>query len=482
MKRANVTSWLLLLAFAGGCGHAAPRQAPSATTPTPVWPALELRPNPLSQTEFLPPRVLERRLANGIRVLVVQQRELPVVQLCLLVRRGAADTEPGVARLAAATFFSRIKSVPGTRSRAFVGYDAIGIEAVGLTRWGSSSNLPDATFSALVRMLRVSELEQDLFERERRALAERNFDLEHDIDAIIRHAEHGVLYPPEHPYHFDINGDRAALDAATRANVERFFREQVQPDQLVMVAVGDVAVESFVDSMNFNFSSWSGHAVPRRALPEPIAAPPAGPAITLIDAANLSEAAVAVAARGVPWNSSAFTALFMLNTLLGNGLESRLNMSLRESAGLAYSPYSKFEIWRGAGPFLIEGKVDVQDAATAISKIADELARLRDQPIDEHSLSELKQASIRRIPLLFGTLSDTLSAVSQLAIHERPADAYDKMAADIERVTAADISSVAREHLSPSQLRWTVIAPANQVKQPLERLNLGEIAVTPPPK
>ncbi|MFZ5897079.1 MAG: M16 family metallopeptidase [Myxococcota bacterium] len=480
MKRAvkpGLLALVLSTAFLASCQHAPATQAgaPKRSAPVISFPDREQRPPPLSGTAFQLPTIVDRRLSNGIRVLIVQQRDAPIVCLRLLVKRGAADVAPGVAQLAVATFFRRVKSVPGASAQVWAGYDALSIQAAAVTRWSQSSNLPDDTFSALARMLHVVDLPDDAVEAARRELLERTTDLEHDLDATAARLAHSLLYPLQHPYHFDVHGEKPSVASVSRATLEQFFREHVQPDQLTMVAVGDIAIESFISSMKFNFGSWQGNAVPRRALPEPISAPPSGPAISLLNAPSLGEAAITVGARGVAWNSPDFHALVLLNTLLGGSFQSRLNMNLRERMAYAYSPFSTFGIWRGTGPFLVHGKVDADDTADAITRIAGELTRVRNEPLSDTELRELKRAATRRIPLLFATLADTVAAVSQLAVHDQPINTYALLAERIQQVTPEDLQRVARAYLAPEQLRWIVIAPAKRVKESLERLPLGAV-------
>jgi len=463
-----------------GC-HAAPPPAPSvAATPHRSWPALDMRPDPLPRVDYKPPEIVERHMANGIRLLIVQQRELPVVHLRLIIKRGAADARPGVAMFAADSFFRRIQFVPGTTARSWVSYDAISVDAVGLTRWANSSNLPEHSFSALAGMLRMDALPEAIFSAGLSDLLERQVDREHDLDGIARLIEIVSLYPETHPYHFDPGGDRRALQALSRQHVEQFFRDHVQPDQVAMVAAGDVATESFVDSMNFSFGSWSGRAAPRRPLPEPIEVGPSGSSIALVDAPRLSESVISVGARGAGWSSPDFLPLVMLNTLLGATFQSRINLSLRERTGYAYTPFSSFSPWRGSGPFLVQGKVDVQDTPAAVTRIAGELARVRDEALDAEALQQLQQLTIRRLPLLFATLADTVEAVSQLAIHDRATTTYETLAESVQQVTAAELTRVARTYLAENKLRWVVVAPAGAVKEPLEHLAFGAVTLVSP--
>jgi zinc protease len=336
-------------------------------------------------------------------------------------------------------------------------------------------------FGNLARMLHPDALSDAQVETSRKNLRtwaeSRRGQVEVELERILRRQ----LYPRAHPYHFALEGGPAAVDAVSRSEVERFFREHLQPDQFVAIAAGDVAIESFVDSLNFAFSSWKGTAVTRKALPEPVAAPLDGPAITLLDRPNRGDAAIAMAARGAAWSSPDYLPLFTLHGLLGSVARGRLWISLRERSGDTYVPRSNFGAARGSWPFETFALTDIDNAAAVISTTAAELSKLTGAPLESFELERLKASAIHRIPVLFSTLDSTIEAVGNLAAFDRPADSYRNMRRELSLLRADDLVRVARTFLAPDKLRWAVAGPADRLKEPLERLGLGEVRVVREP-
>ena len=464
LRRVALTLVLVACSSAPSRPAAPPTGADAATS------MIEPRP-------FAWPTIHERRLNNGVRLLVVERRDLPLLRLSLIVRRGSADAAPGVASYAVSVLPSAIAEIPGLAGNVWANYDAVGIDTVGITRFYRSSNLPSETFGVLCKMLQAPPITTEHLERERRRrLAWTDSPLPDPNGAVVE-LERQALYPEGHPYRQPAAGDRQATQAVTFADIVRFYREQVQPDQVAVVAVGDVARESFLDAMNLTFGRWQGRAVERKPLPEPILTPPGGGAITLVDQPGSNQARILVAARGVPWQSGDFYALFMLHTIAGGSYGGRLNLNLREAHVYSYGSYSSFEKWRGSGPFEAFSVVATQNTGAALQQMARELRRLREEPLRDEELALAKRAAIRRLPMMFSTLAATVHAVTELAAYDRPADEYDHLAERIDAVSAEEMMRVARTYLAADKLRWFVVGDANTLRETLSGSELGPVAL-----
>jgi predicted Zn-dependent peptidase len=469
----------MLLAAACTSGPPPRAEVPPSIREPAVSPVLEDRsraPRSAPEESYVPPKVFERRLANGVRVLVVERRELPLVHLSLVVRRGAVDAPPGIVKGAVTTIADEAPPLPNVRFRTWVNYDAIGVSAVGLTFPHFSSNLPTETFAGFAELLRGASAVQAPFV----AGCIRHFDAargaaQSDAASLAR-LERASLYPAGHPYRYPLDGTTATPPDAAEA-AARFWREHVQPDQLVAVAAGDVARESFVDSIDLAFSRWQGRAVPRAPLPEPIAAPLEGAPVTLLDRPGLQTSRILMAARAVSSVDRDYHPLRILSTILGGTFVGRLSQNLRETNAFSYASASDLGIWRGTAPFEARALAAPERTADAVREMTLEIERLRNEELSAAEFERVRRAAIRRIPMLFADLASTVEAVSLIGTYDLPADEYSRMAAALERVTAADVTRVAKVYLAPERLRWFILGDASVVRKPLEALPFGPLAV-----
>jgi len=294
-------------------------------------------------------------------------------------------------------------------------------------------------------------------------------EISEDDRTVVARLVRAALYPASHPYHHSI----ATAEIPAAGSLSRFFQEHVQPDQVVAIAVGDVARESFVDSMNLAFGSWQGRALARRPLPEPIDAPLGASPVTVIDRPRLATSSIVVAARGVPWSSADYYPLYVVRELLGRSIVGRLNQNLRETKAYSYWSGAEFGPYRGTASFEITGLATPENTADAMRQMRTEIERLCNEPLAVEELERVKTAVIRRIPTMFANLGAMLESLQALAAYDRPADDYSNLASALERVSAADVGRVARAYLAPNHLRWFVVADASIALKPIQTLFPG---------
>jgi zinc protease len=472
-----MTRWLVTISCALACAKAAPSRSATADTAGGGAPAVVLetpdhRPSSFSPSPFVPPRIIERRLQNGIRVLVVVERTLPIVHIELVVRRGAADAPPGVASFTSELMIGREVVLLGAAWNSWVGYDAFGVSLRGITpEW--TSNLPQETFSKLASGLRQPELTAARVESERRrrlsGFPRPPFDTEHRLSRAIR----GAFYPPGHPHRTATTGVDARVPEVLVDDIREFLASQVTPEQVALVAVGDVALESFLDSVRTAFGGWTGTARARADLPEIVDRTPGGPPLTLIDSRGLARAHVTLVARGAPSGSDDVPALTVLDSLLGTSFVGRLHLSLRDEHGYTYSASSRLNSVRGGGYVEVQTTIGRSDLVVAITELRGEIARLAATPLDENTLAREKSKLLRQLPFEFASLEATVEALSWLAAYDLPTDEHTRRGERISRVTTEDLLRVAKQYLDPSQLRWFVVTDATAVQKDLARLGLG---------
>ncbi|HWP08833.1 MAG TPA: pitrilysin family protein [Polyangiaceae bacterium] len=450
-----------------GCGGASASPPPGhAVTSTPsALPSPTTRPAAAADAPFKPPEIIERRLDNGIRLLMVERRELPLLRLEAVILRGAADAPSSVASFAADMLSERARESGAPIAEVRAGLDAVTFGGWGVTRWWSSSNLSSQAFDAMAKLLLQPELGEEAFYSERqRRLSRANDDL--DPWVLLARYRRTSLYPREHPYREGAQGELGDAATTTPEAVQRFAAQSFFPDDLVLIAVGDIARESFVDSVRLAFGRFRGHAPPRAPLGE-ILGPPPGATLTVIDEPGFPRAHVRVAARAVRQGSPDAEPLEVLNAVLGSTVVSRLSVNLREEKAWSYGSYSSIAAGRSNGLFEAWATVERADTVAALGEISSEIQRLRDELLGAEELARVKRAIVRRLPMRFATLASTVDALERLAIYELPADEYTKSAQKLEAVTSADVRRVARAYLAPDALRWFVLTDSPSVRDAL---------------
>jgi len=161
---------------------------------------------------------------------------------------------------------------------------------------------------------------------------------------------------------------------------------------------------------------------------------------------------------------------YVLNTLLGGSMSSRLFQNVREKRGLAYAVFSGLSAYRDAGSFTVYAGCSNDAVGEVVDLVVEELRGVRDVPVPA---AELRRSKDHLKGSLMLGLESTASRMSHLARQEIYFDkqfGLDETLQGIERVTADDVQRVAAEVFQPGSLSATVLGNVNGLDIPRERL------------
>ena len=427
------------------------------------------------------PTVRSSALPNGVQLRVVEQHELPLVQVTLNVAGGSRldGQTPGIT-----TFMAGMLD-EGAGSR-----DALGLQSELAYLGASLSTTADwdrisvslkvpvrALPAALALMADVVMRPTFPAEEVRRQRDLRLTGLLQARDqpgTIAGLAFNQVLFPATHPYARNALGDSATVAAYDSATVRRFYESAMRPDRASLFIVGDVNEAQVRTLMAQHLGSW-------RATGTPIALPTAPPAVSapattrvwLVDKPNAAQSVIIIGWPGVERTSPDYAALQVMNTLLGGSFTSRLNMNLRETKGYSYGASSGFSYRVVPGPFSASSSVRTNVTDSSLIEIFKELRGVRDVAVPQDELDRAKAYVELGIPGALESTSQVAGQMSQLATFGLSLDELSRLATRVRAVTAADVQRVARQYLTPDRAHVVVVGDLAKVKEPIEKLGLG---------
>jgi predicted Zn-dependent peptidase len=151
--------------------------------------------------------------------------------------------------------------------------------------------------------------------------------------------------------------------------------------------------------------------------------------------------------------------LNLLNTILGQGMSSRLFLEVREKRGLAYSVYSYISPLLDTGLMGVYAGVDAEQIEQALQAILEELDKMRQEPVSDEELTNAKEFTKGRLQL---QMEDSFSVASWIGRQESLEDrvlSVDEVLQEVDAVTAADIQRVAQRLIRQDKLNLAVIGP-----------------------
>ncbi len=433
-------------------------------------------PQPGLEPAFFAPVPVEQVLDNGLRVLVVSKRNLPLVHIRVLLRGGSALDPPSVPGLA--MFY-------GETLRA--GTDEMGSEALAdaFESLGASLHVEVGTESIelsattlrehadrLVELLGAVLLRPafavDELERVRKRLII-SLQQERDEPTALADRLFWQTVYAEHPYGHAVSGSASALTKITREDLLAYGGRVAQAKNATLVLVGDVDEPHASQMARGAFGTWTpGEQVADVALPT------AAPArIVIIDQPSAPQSQLRIGALGVARSSPDRDALLLCNAVLGGQFNSRINMNLREDKGYTYGAFSRFAFMRRPGPFVVSTGVRTDASAPAIDEILREVATMRETSVTQEELNNARNLYVLSLPSAFQTIAGMASSVAQLSLYDLPLDYFRTLPARLAAITTADVLRVAAQHLSLEALSIVVVGDRTKIEKGLEQLRRG---------
>ncbi len=429
----------------------------------------------------LPP-ILTRQLPNGLKLLIVEQHELPLADFVLLVGSGStADPsgKTGVANLTSAMLregTATRKSLEIADQIAF-----LGISLSPISSWESSTlslHTPIAQLDSALALFADVALHPSFpaneFERIRKTRLTELLQLRDQGPAIANIAFPAIIYGNAHPYGAPSLGTETSVKSLSTADLQSYYQANYAPNNSTLIIVGDVNAAQIEQKIASLFGTWTRREVPQLNYSEP---PKAGTTtIYLIDKPGAAQSSFRIGAVGVPRSTRDYFALTVMNTILGGSFTSRLMQNLRETHGYTYGAGSRFDMRRAAGPFLASAEIVTAKSDSALLEFMKELNGIR-QAVPAEELSRAKRYLQLQLPGNFETTQQIGAALVPVAQYNLPLDYYNNYVQNVEAVTQADVVRVAQQYINPRSLAIVIVGDRKTIEQALKSVNVGPIAI-----
>ncbi len=276
-----------------------------------------------------------------------------------------------------------------------------------------------------------------------------------------------------HPLGRNILGEAGRLREFRSEDVRRFARRLYRPDRMVFFVYGRVeperACREIARAVKRAASSLPGDH-PRRTLLQ-AGVPPAAPdgngaartpvpeyrpqAVTLRK--DTHQAHVMIGSRAYSARDPRCLSLYLLNNILGGpGMNSRLNLSLRERHGLVYTVESSMTAYTDTGLWGVYFGCDPHDVARCRRLVLKELRRLAEAPLPPHALEAAKRQIKGQIGISHDNFESVALAMGKTFLHYGRARDLDRLYRKIDGLTAEGLHAVAGELFRPENLTFLV--------------------------
>lgn len=444
----------------------------NVNTRTPASPPTT-RPTPAEPRSYHFPRFEQRRLANGLRLVVAPVKKLPLVTAVALVEAGATQEPEGKEGVATLTAQMLLEGAAGLDGAALADrFERIGASVEAYADWdvaavtlsAMSTRLPEAL--TLVRdLLRAPTFpERELARLRDERLAELLQQLAEPRGLADEQFSHAV-YEPRARYSMPNDGEAHTVRTITGDDVRAFYAARYQPAAVTLVFAGDVTMDQVVGLAEPLFGDWKGAPTSDRRAASDAAQP--GRLLRVVAKGDAPQSEVRVGHVGLPRRTPDYFSVVVMNAVLGGLFSSRINLNLREAHGYTYGAFSAFDWRRDAGPFVVNTAVKSDVTGDAVREILGEIERIQREEIGEDELTLATSYLDGVFPIRYETTGAIAGALASLIIHGLPEDYYDRYRDHVRSVTTADVLRAAKEHLHPDRLRVIVVGDPAVISAPL---------------
>ena len=302
-------------------------------------------------------------------------------------------------------------------------------------------------------------------EREKKVVVEEIKMVEDTPDDLV-HEIFTQGFWENHPLGRPILGTKETVESFSANSLRDYFSKAYTPHNLIVSAVGNLEHDRVRELVDAKFGSLAASDEtmadePPRVVPQ-----------TLIRNKELEQSHLCIGVSSYPQNHDDRYSSYVLNTLLGGSMSSRLFQNVREKRGLAYAVFSGLSAYRDAGSFTIYAGCSNEAVGEVIDLVVEELRGVKSSAVPE---AELQRSKDHLKGSLMLSLENTASRMSHLARQEIYFDrqfGLDETLQGIERVTTADVRRVANDLFRNGSLAATVLGNVNGLKIPRERLDL----------
>lgn len=280
--------------------------------------------------------------------------------------------------------------------------------------------------------------EQDI-EKEKSVVLE-EIKMEADQPEFVLHETFISSFWKSHGLGKPILGTRDTVKKFNREMLLDFYRRMYSPRNVLITAAGNVDHDEIVRLVSEKFRSLTE----RGPIPDDVA-PKTHPALVLKKKESLEQVHIAIGVPAYPLAHPLRFPLYVLNTVLGGGMSSRLFQNIREKQGLAYAVYSELNLFSDTGCLTVYAGTASETAKQVVESVASEFRALKENLIEE---DELRRAKDHLKGSLMLSLESTSSRMSNLARQELYFDRFmtlDEMIDSIEAVRRDQVQDLANE-------------------------------------
>jgi predicted Zn-dependent peptidase len=403
-------------------------------------------------------------LDNGIRVLSHEMPDLRSASLGIWVENGSrheTDAENGISHFVEHLLFKGTERRSAARIAEEM--DAVGGVINAFTSKEHTcyyakvldEDLPLA-IDLLTDIFLHSKFDEEEIERERSVILQEISQAEDTPDDYVHDLFSLDLFQ-DHPIGRPICGTATTVNRFRRDDFVQFFRSRYRPQRVIIAAAGHLRHSDIVAEMAARLGSVNDAGKGARAESSEGSRPPELRHGVFPHSKSLEQAHLCMGVPGLPQAHPQRYVAYVLNTLLGGGMSSRLFQEIREKRGKAYSVYSFSSAYRDVGYFGVYAGTNVESTEEVVELVLKELESLAHGKISEEELRRTQGQLVGSMILGLESTDSWMSHIARNEIYYGRTISTDDISQGIRAVTRSDVIELARQLFRPGALTLSLL-------------------------
>jgi zinc protease len=414
-------------------------------------------------------------LKNGLTVYLMEQHEVPVMDVSVILPAGAIydGEKAGLASLTADGLMFGTKKYKKDKLEEELDFIGASIntyankESAELSASFISKD-KDKVLELIKEVLLEPSFDPEEFDKEKKRLLVSLEQQKERPRAVIGSFFDKFMYG-DHVYGNIVRGKISTVSALTANDLKKFYSENFIPNGSAIAIAGDFSTKEMKTKLTALFSGWKKSTKPQvNMASNPITAQ-TGNRVLLINKDDARETTFYIGAPGIARNNPDYVSIDVVNTLFGGRFTSMLNDELRVNSGLTYGAFSQFSALKNSGTFIVSTFTANTTTEPAIDKALEVLDKLHANGIDEKSMTSAKNYVKGQFPPRYETAGQLAGLMTQMFWYSFDESYINNFEKNVDGLTLEKAKAIIAKYFPKDKLQFVMVGKSSEIKKKVEK-------------
>ncbi|MEZ5425642.1 MAG: pitrilysin family protein [Pyrinomonadaceae bacterium] len=424
-------------------------------------------PTPLDAVPFNISQPFETRLENGLKIVVFEEKRLPLVSFRLGFPTGDINDPADHTGVNSAMAAMLNEGTKNRSSRQIA--DEIERLGAGISASSTSDNtiLSASSLSLysseVLKLLADITLNPNFPENELKIYKQNtieNLKYQRSQPGFLAHEQISRIIYGDHPYS-KTTPTAEDIENLTPQILADFHAKLFVPGNAKLIIVGDFDRDRLLKEVENEFGDWESGPIAQFELPQ--IPERSATTLTIVDRPGSAQSNIILSNPAIDRNHPDYFPLLVMNQVLGAGASARLFMNLREDKGYTYGAYSAIDARRRGGAFEATAEVRTQVTGDSLKEFFYELNRIREEKVPPQELKDAQNFLTGVFPIRAETQEGLTNLITSQQLFDLPDDYLQTYRERVNAITVDDIFRVAGKYIKPDRIAIVIVGDAEEV-------------------